>query len=92
MEVTNCFAVPHKEYEERVEADLKYAEDMFDLNKKVSKNFLKWDLVYINAFSSFFRFHLKKPSSGGLPLATKSPRIRLSFTTTMLAGPRIRSI
>ncbi len=35
VEVTNCFAVPHKEYEERVEADLKYAEDMFDLNKKV---------------------------------------------------------
>ena len=36
VEVTNCFCVPHKEYEERVEADLKYAEDMFDLNKKVA--------------------------------------------------------
>lgn len=36
VEVTNCFCVPHKEYEERVEADLKYAEDMFELNKKVA--------------------------------------------------------
>merc|ERR1739836_375327 len=36
VEVTNCFCVPHKEYEERVEADLKFAEDMYDLNKKVA--------------------------------------------------------
>jgi len=36
VEVTNCFCVPHKEYAERVEADLKFAEDMFDLNKKVA--------------------------------------------------------
>ena len=34
--MTNCFCVPHKEYEERVEADLQYAQDMFDLNKKVA--------------------------------------------------------
>jgi translation initiation factor 3 subunit F len=38
VEVTNCFCVPHKEYEERVEADLKFAEDMFDLNKKVASH------------------------------------------------------
>ena len=36
MEVTNCFCVPHKEYEERVEADLQYAQDMLELNKKVT--------------------------------------------------------
>lgn len=36
VEVTNCFCVPHKEYEERVEADLQYAQDMFELNKKVN--------------------------------------------------------
>ena len=36
VEVTNCFCVPHKEYDERVEADLQYAQDMFDLNKKVA--------------------------------------------------------
>lgn len=36
VDVTNCFCVPHKEYDEKVEADLKYAQDMFDLNKKVA--------------------------------------------------------
>lgn len=36
VEVTNCFCVPHKEYEERVEADIVYAQDMFELNKKVA--------------------------------------------------------
>ena len=35
MEVTNCFCVPHKEYEDHVEAELQYAQDMFELNKKV---------------------------------------------------------
>ena len=37
VEVTNCFCVPHKEYEERVEADVDYAQDMYELNKKVKK-------------------------------------------------------
>jgi len=36
VEVTNCFCIPHKEYEERVEADIVYAQDMFELNKKVA--------------------------------------------------------
>jgi len=36
IEVTNCFCVPHKEYEERVEADIVYAQDMYELNKKVA--------------------------------------------------------
>ena len=36
IEVTNCFCIPHKEYEERVEADIVYAQEMFDLNKKVA--------------------------------------------------------
>ena len=35
VEVTNCFCVPHKEYEDHVEAELQYAQDMFELNKKV---------------------------------------------------------
>ena len=35
VEVTNCFCVPHKEYEDHVEAELQYAQDMFGLNKKV---------------------------------------------------------
>ena len=33
--MTNCFCVPHKEYEDHVEAELQYAQDMFELNKKV---------------------------------------------------------
>ena len=36
VEVTNCFCVPHKEYEERVEVDLQTAQDMFELNRKVN--------------------------------------------------------
>jgi len=36
VELTNCFCVPHKEYEERVEADIVYAQDMYELNKKVA--------------------------------------------------------
>jgi len=36
VEVTNCFCVPHKEYEVEVEAELSYAADMFELNKKVN--------------------------------------------------------
>ena len=35
VEVTNCFCIPHKEYEERVEADIVYAQDMYELNQKV---------------------------------------------------------
>lgn len=41
MEVTNCFCVPHKEYEERVEFDIQYAQDMFELNKKVAPQVIK---------------------------------------------------
>ena len=33
--MTNCFCIPHKEYEERVEADIVYAQDMYELNQKV---------------------------------------------------------
>jgi len=36
VEVTKCFCVPHKEYEDRVEVELQYAQDMYELNKKVS--------------------------------------------------------
>jgi len=36
VEVTNCFSVPHKEHEDSVQVDIMYAQDMFELNKKVS--------------------------------------------------------
>jgi len=37
VEVTNCFCVPHKEYDDLVEAELVYAADLYDLNLKVYK-------------------------------------------------------
>ena len=36
IEVTNCFCIPHKEHEDKVEADIAYAQEMFELNKKVA--------------------------------------------------------
>ncbi|XP_039294452.1 eukaryotic translation initiation factor 3 subunit F [Nilaparvata lugens] len=37
VEVTNCFCVPHKEFEEMVEAELNYAKDLYEMNQKVNK-------------------------------------------------------
>ena len=34
--MTKCFCVPHKEYDDRVEVELQYAQDIYELNKKVS--------------------------------------------------------
>ncbi|XP_046982310.1 eukaryotic translation initiation factor 3 subunit F [Schistocerca americana] len=44
VEVTNCFCVPHKEYEDQVEAELNYAMDLFDLNRRVNpqENVVGW--------------------------------------------------
>lgn len=44
MEVTNCFCVPHKEYSDQVEAELNYAMDVYDLNRRVnsSENIVGW--------------------------------------------------
>ncbi|KDR08893.1 eukaryotic translation initiation factor 3 subunit F-1 [Zootermopsis nevadensis] len=36
VDVTNCFCVPHKEYEDQVEAELNYAMDLYDLNRRVN--------------------------------------------------------
>ncbi|KAJ8971439.1 hypothetical protein NQ314_000695 [Rhamnusium bicolor] len=38
VEVTNCFCVPHKEYDDQVEAELSYAMDVYDLNRRVNSN------------------------------------------------------
>lgn len=38
IEVTNCFCVPHKEYDDQVEAELQYAKDVFELNHRVNSN------------------------------------------------------
>lgn len=36
--MTNCFCVPHKEYDDLVEAELSYAMDVYELNKRVNSN------------------------------------------------------
>jgi len=38
IEVTNCFCVPHKEYDDQVEAELSYAMDVYELNRRVNSN------------------------------------------------------
>ncbi|XP_060532201.1 eukaryotic translation initiation factor 3 subunit F-1 [Cylas formicarius] len=38
VEVTNCFCVPHKEYDDQVEAELSYAMDVYELNRRVNSN------------------------------------------------------
>lgn len=35
-EVTNCFCVPHKEHADQVEAELNYAMDVYELNRRVN--------------------------------------------------------
>lgn len=36
VEITNCFCVPHKEYRDQVDAELNYAMDVYELNRKVN--------------------------------------------------------
>ncbi|KAK7874049.1 hypothetical protein R5R35_004599 [Gryllus longicercus] len=36
VEVTNCFSVPHKEYEDQVDAELSYASNLYALNHRVN--------------------------------------------------------
>lgn len=38
VEATNCFCVPHKEHDDQVEAELNYAMDVYDLNRRVNPN------------------------------------------------------
>lgn len=38
VEVTNCFCVPHKEHADQVEAELNYAMDVYELNRRVNAN------------------------------------------------------
>lgn len=42
--MTNCFCVPHKEYADQVEAELNYAMDVYDLNRRVNsaENIVGW--------------------------------------------------
>lgn len=38
VEVTNCFCVPHKETHDQVEAEISYALDVYDLNRRVNSS------------------------------------------------------
>lgn len=42
--MTNCFCVPHKEYEDQVDAELNYAMDLYELNRRVNpqENIVGW--------------------------------------------------
>jgi len=44
VEVTNCFCVPHKEHADQVEAELSYALDVYELNRRVNsaENIVGW--------------------------------------------------
>uniref|UniRef100_U5EXA5 Eukaryotic translation initiation factor 3 subunit F n=1 Tax=Corethrella appendiculata TaxID=1370023 RepID=U5EXA5_9DIPT len=44
VEVTNCFCVLHKEHQDLVEAELSYALDVYELNRRVnpSENIVGW--------------------------------------------------
>jgi translation initiation factor 3 subunit F len=36
VEVTNCFCILHKESQDQVEAEINYATDVYDLNRRVN--------------------------------------------------------
>jgi hypothetical protein len=36
VEVTNCFCVPHIEHDDQVDAELNYALDLYELNRRVN--------------------------------------------------------
>ena len=44
MELTNCFSMPHNESEDEVAVDMEFANNMYELCKKVSSNefILSW--------------------------------------------------
>lgn len=81
VEVTNCFCIPHKEYEERVEADILYAQDMFELNKKVApqENLVGWFATgnEITSHSALIHDYYARE--------TKDP-IHLTLDTTLSSG------
>jgi len=81
IEVTNCFCIPHKEYEERVEADIVYAQEMFELNKKVAPHeaLVGWFATGsdITSHSALIHDYYARE--------TKDP-IHLTLDTTLISG------
>jgi len=81
VEVTNCFCIPHKEYEERVEADIVYAQDMYELNRKVAphETLVGWFATgnEITSHSALIHDYYARE--------TKDP-IHLTLDTTLVSG------
>jgi len=81
IEVTNCFCIPHKEYEERVEADIVYAQDMYELNQKVAphETLVGWFATgnEITSHSALIHDYYARE--------TKDP-IHLTLDTTLVSG------
>ena len=81
LQVTNCFCIPHKEYEERVEADIVYAQDMYELNRKVAphEQLVGWFATgsEITSHSALIHDYYARE--------TKDP-IHLTLDTTLVSG------
>jgi len=87
VEVTNCFCIPHKEYEERVEADIVYAQDMYELNRKVPP--LR---IFSSPIFPDFRWHPMRHWWAGLPLEVRSHRTVPLFMITTPGKPKTQFI
>lgn len=81
VEVTKCFCVPHKEYDDRVEVELQYAQDIYELNKKVSpgESLVGWFATgsEITSHSALIHDYYARE--------TKDP-IHLTLDTTLTSG------
>ena len=81
VEITSCYCVPHKDYEERVDVDVVYNQDMLELNKKVSpgENLVGWFTTGndVTSHSSLIHDYYSRE--------TKDP-IHLTVDTTLNSG------
>merc|ERR1712226_465848 len=81
VEITSCYCVPHKDYEERVDVDVVYNQDMLELNKKVSpsENLVGWFTTgnEVTSHSSLIHDYYSRE--------TKDP-IHLTVDTTLNSG------
>ena len=70
VEVTNCFCIPHKEHEEKVEADIVYAQ----VNTK-------WAMIVQTSFSDPSHFDVDPDLGPGIHIWEKWIRIRILGST-----------
>jgi len=81
VEITSCYCVPHKDYEERVDVDVVYNQDMLELNKKVApgESLVGWFTTgsEVTSHSSLIHDYYSRE--------TKDP-IHLTVDTTLNSG------